>query len=129
MKESLEEINDDLEDKIIENEELQGKILELEETIDKLNNQIENEKLNNNELKEQIESLYTENELYEQRIFELIDFKKDIEKQIEDFCNTIKGLGLLSEVVTKSVNEIFDLYQNKCNELFEKKNHFFNEKN
>ena len=129
MKESLEEINDDLEDKIIENEELQGKILELEETIDKLNNQIENEKLNNNELKEQIESLYTENELYEQRIFELIDFKKDIEKQIEDFCNTIKGLGLLSEVVTKSVNEIFDLYQNKCNELFEKnRNHFINEK-
>ena len=128
MKESLEEINDDLEDKIIENDELQGKILELEEKIDKLNNQIENEKLNNSELKEQIESLYTENELYEQQIFELIDFKKEIKKQMEEFCNTITDQCLNSEVLTKSLIEIFDLYKNKCYELFEKnKNHFINE--
>ena len=128
MKDSLEEINNDLEEKVIENDELQGKIMELEEEIDQINNKLENEQRNNIELKEQIESLYTENDLYEQQIFGLIDFKKDINSQMVEFSNTLNNLYLVHEDITKYVNDIFNLYQNKCNELFAKnKNYYINQ--
>ena len=125
MKESLEEINNDLEEKIFENDELQGKILALEEEINKLNIKVESEQRNNIELKEQIESLYTENELYEQQIFDLIDFKKKTGLQIVELSNDINNQFLATENVAKSINEIFDLYQKKCNELFEKNKNFY----
>ena len=118
MKESLEDLNEDLENKIEENDELQGKIMELEEEITKLNNEVENEKRNNIELKEQIESLYTENDLYEQQILQLSEFKKQTGLEIEEFIKTINSLFLASDDVTKIVRDIFDLYNKKCNELF-----------
>ena len=125
MKESLEEMNYDLEEKMIENDELQGKVLELEEEINKLNIKIETEQRNNIELKEQIESLITENELYEQQIFDLIDFKKKTSLQMSEFCNDINNKIAISDEINKYVNEIFDLYKNKCNELFEKNKNFY----
>ena len=125
MKESLEDLNEDLENKIEENDELQGKIMELEEEITKLNNEVENEKRNNIELKEQIESLYTENDLYEQQILQLSEFKKETGLEIEEFIKTINSLFLANDDVAKIVRDIFDLYNKKCNELFEKnKQHF-----
>ena len=125
MKESLEDLNEDLEDKIFENEELQGKILELEEEINKLNIQIENEIRNNSELKEQIESLYTENELYEQQIFDLIDFKKQTGLQMEEFCNSLNNQFSSNKDLDLLIKEIFELYHNKCHELFKKNQEYY----
>ena len=120
MKESLEDLNEDLEEKIFENDELQGKILALEEEINKLNIQIETERRNNSELKEQIESLYTENELYEQQIFDLIDFKKQTKAQIEEFCDSLNKEFSMNTDLNTITTEIFYLYQKKCDELFKK---------
>ena len=125
MQESLEDLNEDLEDKIVENEELQGKILELEEEIKNLNIKVENEQRNNGELKEQIESLITENDLYEDQIFQLSDFKKKIGVEMEEFYNTINNINVTYEDNYKFLNEIFDLYQKKCNELFDKYKKYF----
>ena len=120
MKESLEDLNDDLEIKICENEDLQEKILQLEEKINDLNIKVETEERSNKELKEQIESLYTENDLYEQQILELSEFKRKTGTEIEELSNDINNSILLNDNIISLGNSIFDMYHKKCEELFEK---------
>ena len=123
MQESLEDLNEDLEIKMVENEGLQQEKLELEEEIKNLNIKIENERRNNTELKEKLESLYTENDLYEQQIFDLIDFKKTIGAEMEEILHKLN----LSYEDNKYANEIFDLYQKKFIDLFDKYKQRFKE--
>ena len=120
MKESLEDLNDDLEMKICENDELQEKILKLEETINDLNIKVETEERSNKELKEQIESLYTESELYEQQILELSEYKRKTGTEIEELSNDINNLILLNDNIIPFGNSIFEVYHKKCEEIFEK---------
>ena len=120
MKESLEDLNDDLEIKICENEDLQEKILQLEEKINDLNIKLETEEGSNKELKEQIESLYTENDLYEQQILELSEFKRKTGTEIKELSNDINNSILLNDNIISFGNSIFDLYHKKYEELFEK---------
>ena len=51
MKESLDDLNNDLEEKMMANDELNEKIEELEEEIDKLNMNLETERRSNEESK------------------------------------------------------------------------------
>ena len=120
MKESLEDLNDDLEIKICENEDLQEKILQLEEKIKDLNIKVETEEGSNKELKEQIESLYTENDLYEQQILELSEFKRKTGTEIEELSKDINNSFLLNDNLISFGNSIFDMYHRKYEELFEK---------
>ena len=130
MKESLEDLNDDLEIKICENEDLQEKILELEEKINNLNIKVETEERSNKELKEQIESLYTENDLYEQQILELSEFKRKTGTEIEELSNDINNSILLNDNIISFGKSIFELYQKNCEKLFDKnKQYCINQKN
>lgn len=127
MKESLEDLNDDLEEKMIANDELIEKNEQLEEEINNLNNELENERRNNEENKEQIESLYTQIELYENKIEDLVKFKNNTETKIEELFKENNNLNSSFEDLNKLFNQIFDICNNKCFELFKKnKNYFIN---
>ena len=127
MKESLEDLNDDLEEKMIANDELIEKNEQLEEEINNLNNELENERRNNEENKEQIESLYTQIELYENKIEDLVKFKNNTETKIEELFKENNNLNSSFEDLNKLFNQIFDICNNKCFELFNKnKNYFIN---
>jgi len=125
MKESLEDLNDDLEEKMVANDELNEKIEQLEEEINNLNNELENERRNNEENKEQIESLYTQIELYENKIEDLVKFKNNTEANIEELFKQHNNLNSSFKELNKLSNEIINVCYNKCFELFNKNKNYF----
>ena len=76
MQERLDELNEDLSDKIAENEELKQEIFDLNNKIDNLDIKIQQKDDNIKELNQQIEALDTTNEVFEKNIEELSNYKK-----------------------------------------------------
>ena len=120
MKESLEDLNWNLEEKIITNDELNEKIEQLEKQIDKLNITLENGRRNNQELKEQIESLYTQIDLYENKIEDLVQFKNEAKIKMEELSKANNILESLLGENNKLFIDIYDRFKNKCLDLFNK---------
>ena len=112
MKESLEELNDELDCKITENDELQGKIIDLNDKINELNLKIEDNERNNKQLKEQIEAMDITNELYEDSLKLLAEYKM---KSIKDSTN----------LSNEYVDMINDLLNHHLKRKFGKKFSFF----
>ena len=117
MKERLDDMNEDLSNKISENEELKQEIYELKEKIEENNKNMEEMKNNEKELKEQIEGLDTTNEIYEKHISDLTNYKKDMNQELSEILNMSDLKTIQNEGLFAIVNEIFEKYKNKCNQL------------
>ena len=125
MKESLDDLNNDLEEKMMANDELNEKIEELEEEIDKLNMNLETERRSNEESKEQIESLYTQIELYENKIEELAKFKNNTEICIEELFKENDDSFIKLDSLIKASKDIFDAQKEECFNLFNKNKNYY----
>ena len=120
MQERLDELNEDLSDKIAENEELKQEIFDLNNKIDNLDIKIQQKDDNIKELNQQIEALDTTNEVFEKNIEELSNYKKYVDQEIE---NIIKDKEKANEKINQLltiVNDIDYIYKNKCEELLKK---------
>ena len=120
MKESLDEINDDLSQKIVENEELKQEVFDLNNKIENLNIKIQEYEDNIKELNQQIEALDTTNDVFEKNIEELSSYKKYVDKEMEDILQIKVEADDKINQLLKMFNEINEIYKNKCGELFNK---------
>ena len=120
MKESLDEINDDLSDKIAENEELKQEIFDLNNKIEKMNLKIQEGEDNIKELNQQIEALDTTNEVFEKNIEELSNYKKFVDNELENMFKLKNEADDKINQLLKIFNETNDRYKNKCEVLFNK---------
>ena len=98
MKENLDNLQDQLNEKYYENNELNKQINEQKDTIETLNNNIQDMDSNIKSLKEENDTLNMTNEIFEKNIFELNQEKNEIysiidevramnDKNKEDFSN------------------------------------------
>ena len=120
MQERLDEMNDDLSQKIADNEELNQQVYDLNNLIESLNLKIQEKEDNIKELNIQIEALDTTNEVFEKNIEELSNYKKFVDKEIEDVIITKeKNDDKLNQLI-ELYNSINENYKKKCEELFNK---------
>lgn len=149
MKENLDNLQDQLNEKYYENNELNKQIDEQKETIDNLNNNIQDMDSNIKSLKEENDTLNMTNEIFEKNIFELNQQKNEIysiieevrvinEKNKEDFINLaniyFNDMDLIEKYynvvvnkmninIIKNIDEIIQ-ENNKINEEIETKNKY-----
>ena len=120
MQERLDEMNDDLSQKIADNQELNQQIYDLNNLIESLNIKIQEKEDNIKELNIQIEALDTTNEVFEKNIEVLSNYKKLVDKEIEDIIITKeKNDDKLNQLIEMHYN-INEIYKNKCEDLFKK---------
>ena len=120
MKERLDEMNDDLLQKISENEEHKQEIFDLNNKINSLNIKIQENEDNIKELNQQIEALDATNEAFEKNIEVLSNEKKEINKEINEIINMKNDEENKINELIEIINDISCKYQNKCEELFNK---------
>ena len=120
MQERLDEMNDDLSQKIADNEELNQQVYDLNNLIESLNLKIQEKEDNIKELNIQIEALDTTNEVFEKNIEELSNYKKIVDKEIE-YIIIIKEKNddKLNQLI-ELYNNINENYKNKCENLLKK---------
>ena len=126
MMERMDEINDDLSQKISENEELKQQIFDLNITIENLNLKSQENEDNIKELNQQIEALDTTNEAFEKNIEELSSYKKYVEQEIKDMMQLQFDKDEKMKELNKINYEMNDIYKNKCDELFRKNKDLIN---
>ena len=122
----MDEINDDLSQKISENEELKQQIFDLNITIENLNLKSQENEDNIKELNQQIEALDTTNEAFEKNIEELSSYKKYVEQEIKDMMQLQFDKDEKMKELNKINYEMNDIYKNKCDELFRKNKDLIN---
>lgn len=120
MKERLDEMNDDLSDKITENQDLKQQIYDLNNKIEELNLKIQENENTIKELNQDIEAADTTNDAFEKQIQDLMNYKKEMMNELSEIMNLNKE----KEDRIYELNEIFgkihELYQKKCEELLNK---------
>ena len=120
MKERLDEMNDDLSQKITENQDLKQEVYELNNKINSLNIKIQESEDNIKELNQQIEVLDATNEAFEKNIEELSNYKKEMSSEIEELIKNKNDEENRVNELIKMTDEINEKYKNKCEELFNK---------
>ena len=120
MQERLDEMNEDLSQKIADNEELNQQVYDLNNLIESLNLKIQEKEDNIKELNTQIEALDTTNEVFEKNIEELSNYKKFVDKEISDIINTKEQNDDKLKHLIEIYNNMNEMYKNKCDDLFKK---------
>ena len=120
MKERLDDMNDDLSQKISENEELKQQIFDLNNKIDSLNITIQDNENTIKELNQQIDGLDATNEAFEKNIEELSKYKKDMNIEIGELINMKNEEENKITELYEIMNNISEKYKNKCEELSNK---------
>ena len=120
MKERLDEMNDDLSQKITENQDLKQEVYELNNKINSLNIKIQESEDNIKELNQQIEVLDATNEAFEKNIEELSNYKKEMSSEIEELIKNKNDEENRVNELIKMTDEINEKYKNKCEELLNK---------
>ena len=120
MKERLDELNDDLSDKITENQELKQHIYDLDNKIEELNLKLQENENTIKELNQDIEALDTTNDAFEKQIQDLTNYKKDMMNEINEIMNMNKEKENKINELNEIFNKISEIYQKKCEELLNK---------
>ena len=120
MQERLDEMNDDLSQKICENEELKQEVFDLKNKINELYIKIQENEDNIKELNQQIEALDATNEAFEKNIEELSNYKKDMGNEINELIKSKNEEENKIQELIEARNDLNEVYDNKCIELFEK---------
>ena len=120
MKERLDDMNDDLSQKISENEDLKQQVYDLNNKINSLNITIQENENTIKELNQQIDGLDATNEVFEKNIEELSNYKKDMNLEIGEIIKMKNERENKIDELIQIMNELSEKYKNKCEELFNK---------
>jgi hypothetical protein len=120
MKERLDEMNDDLSDKITENQELKQHIYDLDNKIEELNLKLQENENTIKELNQELEALDTTNEAFEKQIQDFTNYKKDMMNELNEIMNMYKEKENKINELNEIFNKISEIYQKKCEELLNK---------
>ena len=123
MKENYDELQDQFNEKLLENEELCKKIEELNNKVKEMNESIEEKESTLKQYKEENDTLIMTNEIFEKNIEDLNTEKKEMQiiiDEVKSMCDSnIKTINEISEQYNNGMNKLQNLYTKVNEKLYQ----------